>query len=185
MRRNFRVFFMSWTWHFTSSKLKKNRSTLFSIHSHKQNWYSPIDQHFRHYGGRTKKTVYAFYYEEGFSIWFDFSQQNGGISNSSRHIWRQNLAKVGELEGKALFTSFDRYSHQNVNNIVYNLIAKFDDFRIQLQVIQTRQNWRPAFACYVFPMISAGPSCEVICRCLSARLQYLHCLRTADNAVLY
>ena len=42
-------------------------------------------------------------------------------------------AKFGVLESKAVFKSFDEYSYQYVNNIVYILITKFDDFGFQVQ----------------------------------------------------
>ena len=57
----------------------------------------------------------------------------------------QNLAKLGELGSDALLKLFDKYSYQNVNITAYILIAKFDDFLIQKQALQTRQNWRSAF----------------------------------------
>ena len=34
-------------------------------------------------------------------------------------MWRQNLTKFGELESKVLLKSFEKYSFQNVNIVVY------------------------------------------------------------------
>ena len=44
---------------------------------------------------------------------------------SSCLICRRNLTRFRKVESEALFKSFDKYSSQNVNIIVYILIAKF------------------------------------------------------------
>ena len=42
------------------------------------------------------------------------------------------------LESEVLFSSFEEYSYQNVNIVVYILIANFDEFRYKLVKVGDR-----------------------------------------------
>ena len=48
-------------------------------------------------------------------------------------MWRQNLTKFGELENKVLLKSFEKYSYQNVNIVVYIQSLKWAIFEFKFK----------------------------------------------------